>query len=234
MVLQVFQHGAVPTRPVRARRKVGRPRRDELDGGVGPLHQFGAFQGELTVVFRAAVSHLPGAIHLISQSPVSHLPGLLTPIPRPQFRHRRGFRGVTILNPSLSLLPGAGTEVGAQIRFDPQNVAVSQKLVRAKAIVLHRAPGHLEARRPLVARTNAIHPVVVGREIPSRPAQQRDVESFHRFHHILAVAGGVGEFRAFVEDAAFDAAAQVLGEVSVEFAVDRAYLAVGIDLDAGD
>ena len=77
VVLQVFEHRAVPAGPIRIGAEVGAPGGDQLDVGVGPLHQLGGFQGELAVVFGAAVAHLPGAVHLVAQAPIGHFPGLL-------------------------------------------------------------------------------------------------------------------------------------------------------------
>ena len=51
--------------------------------------------------------------------------------------------------------------------------------------------------------------------------------------HVGAVALRVGELRALLEDAAVDAAAEVLDEVAVELGVDVADGALGVDLDAG-
>ena len=102
----------------------------------------------------------------------------------------------------------------------------------AEAVAFHRAPGHFEARRALVARAYAVAPVVVGREVAARPAQQADLEFARRVQDVPAEAVGVGEGGFFFEDAAIDAAAQVLDEVAIKQRVDIADYAFGIDLDA--
>ena len=54
-----------------------------------------------------------------------------------------------------------------------------------------------------------------------------------RLQHVAAEAALVGERRALVEDAAVDAAAEVLDEVAEDPAVDATDLAVEVDRDPG-
>src|SRR5258708_23088051 len=77
VALQVFKNGAVPTSPIRARTEIGRSGGYQLHIRISPLHQLRGFQSEFSVVVRAAMTHLPGAIHLIAQAPIGYLPGLL-------------------------------------------------------------------------------------------------------------------------------------------------------------
>src|SRR5262249_59746612 len=71
---EIVQDSSVPTNPVRARAVVRGASPDQLNVGIGPAHQFGSFQGELAVVFSAAMAHLPETVHLISQPPIGHSP----------------------------------------------------------------------------------------------------------------------------------------------------------------
>ena len=225
---------AVPADPVDAGAEVGRARRDQLDVRVGPLHQLGGFQRELAVIFGACGG--PSA-----RDRPSHCPG---PSTSPSTACSRPFclRSFVMAVSSAELqysthccasVPRAGAEIRADVRLVPERLGVIQKFVRAEAVALHRAPGHFEARRALVARADAVHPVVVRREVAARPAQQRDIQILHGLQHIFAVAVGIRERRALFEDAAFDAAAQVFGEIAVDLRIDVADPAFGIDLDAG-
>ena len=76
-------------------------------------------------------------------------------------------------------------------------------------------------------------PVVIGREVAARPAQDRYVQILGGGQHILAVSVRIGERRLLVKYAAFDAAAQVLDEISVDLGIDIADDAFGIDLHCG-
>ena len=150
-----------------------------------------------------------------------------------QARHGGVFGGVAVLHPLLRLGPGAGAEIRADVRLGAEHLGVIQELVRAEAIAFDGAPRHFEARRPLVARADAVPPVVIGREIAAGPAQQRNIQLLGRVQDIPAKAVGVGEGRFLLEDAAIDAAPQVLDEIAVDLRIDIADDALGIDLHAG-
>ena len=212
--------------------EVGGAGGDQLDGGVGPLHQLGGFEGELAIVLGAAVAHLPGAIHLVAEAPELDLPGIAAAVLAAQAGHGGVFGGIAVLDPLLGFGPGAGAEVGADVGLGAEHLDVVEELVGAEAVAFDGAPGHFEARRALVARADAVAPVVVGGEVAAGPAQQGDVELADGFEDVLAEAVGIGEGRLLFEDAAVDAAAEVLDEVAIEHGIDVADDALGIDLDA--
>ena len=226
------EDGAVPVGPSLTGGEVGGAGRDELEVGVGPLHELGAFEGELSVVFGRAVAHLPGAVHLVAKPPILHFPGLFAAVPAPQFSHGGACGEVAVLDPLLGFDPGAGPEIGADIRLDAEQFDVVQEVVSAEAVVFDGLPGHVETLGALVAGADAIHPVVVGREVASGPAQKPHVQVADGFDDVAAVAVGVGKRRALVENAALDATAEVLGEVAVDLGIDGPDHALGIDADA--
>src|ERR1019366_9754568 len=115
VLAKIFQHGAVPGGPIRPGAEVGRAGGDQLDGGVGPLHQLGGFEGELAIVVGAAVAHLPGAVHLVAQAPELDLPGIAAAVLAAQAGHGGVFGGIAVLHPLLGFGPGAGAEVGADV-----------------------------------------------------------------------------------------------------------------------
>src|ERR1019366_8486366 len=115
VLAEVLENRAVPGGPVRAGAEVGRAGGDQLDGGVGPLHELGGFEGELAIVVGAAVAHLPGAIHLVTEAPELDLPGIAASVLAAQAGHGGVFGGIAILHPLLGFGPGAGAEVGADV-----------------------------------------------------------------------------------------------------------------------
>ena len=147
-------------------------------------------------------------------------------------RHGGVFGGIAVLHPLLRFVPGSGAQVGADVRLGAQHLRVVKELVSAEAIALHRAPGHLQARRPAVARPYAVGPVVVRRKIPAGPPQQRDVQLADGVQHVAPVAVGIGQRRPLLEDPAIDAASEVLDEIAPEQGIDIADHTLGIDLDA--
>ena len=160
------------------------------------------------------------------------LPGIAPAVLAAQAGHGGVFGGVAVFHPLLGFGPGAGAEIGADVGLGAELLDVVEELVGAEAVGFDGAPGHFEAGRALVAGADAVRPVVVGGEVAAGPAEQGDVELADGFEDVLAEAVGIGEGRLLFEDAAIDAAAEVLDEVAVELGIDVADDALGIDLDA--
>ena len=168
MRLQITKYGAIPTDPIRI--KVRRSSGDHLDFRVGPMHQFGGFKGELAIIVRRPVAHLPGTIHFVSKPPIIHLPRLVAAV---LFAEARGGRigiGVDIFHPLLRFVPSAGAEIGAYIGLGADFRHIVQSFVGTKAVVFHGAPSHFEAAGSVITRANTIAPVVIRREVPTGPA----------------------------------------------------------------
>ena len=126
------------------------------------MHELGGFEREFAVVFRAAMSHLPGAVHFVAEAPVGNFPGRFAAIFFTQARRRGVAREIDVLDPLLCVVPGTCAEVGADIRFRADARNVVEKLVRAESIVFDGAPSHFEASRTFIARPDAVAPVVIG------------------------------------------------------------------------
>src|SRR5438045_1928951 len=105
--------------------------------------------------------------------------------------------------------------------------------MRAEAVAFNRAPGHLQARGPLVPRADAVHPVIVRDEVAARPPQLRDVQIPDGLHHIFSETAGVRERRAFFKDAAVNTAPEVFDEIAVDFGVNLADDALSVYFDPG-
>ena len=149
------------------------------------MHELGGFERELAVIFRAcddpsARGH-PFHCRDPSRSPSKGAS-------RPFFLRRRvvvGIAGeVDVFDPLLRVVPGAGAEIGADVRLGADARNIVEKLMRAEAIVFDGAPSHLEAARTLVARPDAVAPVVVGGKISAGPAQQRDMQIFDSLQNV--------------------------------------------------
>src|SRR5438270_11022042 len=100
----------------------------------------------------------------------------------------------------------------------------------SKTIVFDRSPSHLQALGPRVTRTNAISPVIVGREIATRPAKERDVQILRGFEYVLAEAFLVGKRRALLKHTALNTSPAMLEEVAVDLGVDLANHSISVDL----
>ena len=79
----------------------------------------------------------------------------------------------------------------------------------------------LTMRRALLPWTDPVHPVVLVGKATAGPAQDGRIKTLQRLDHVVADAAGVGDRRVLADPKPFvDAAAQVLGEVTVDVLVD--------------
>ena len=67
---------------------------------------------------------------------------------------------VTTFQPLLRLLRRSGAQVRAEIGLGTRHFGRPHEFVRSEAVVLHRAPCHLQAPGTLIAWANAVRPVV--------------------------------------------------------------------------
>ena len=223
---QPLEHGHVPVAPAVVAAA------DQLDRRVGALHDERERPRLLDVVLGVEAADLPAAVHLVAEAPVAHPVRRGVAVLTPQIRPVRVARTVAVLHPRLRLVRRAGAHVHADVGLGPQRAAVADELVGAEAVGFLRVPGELGPAWPVVHRPHTVEPVVAAHEVPAGPAEDGDAERADRVEHVAAKAGGVAQWRAFVEDPAVDAAAEVLDEVAEDAAIDGADAPRQIDADA--
>src|SRR5712691_2269637 len=194
---QTLEHHGVPVAPAIV------PATDELDGGIRALHDQREGAGLLDIVLGAEAPDLPAAIHLVAEAPVADAVSLGVAVLAPQVRPGGMARAIAVLDPALRLIHGAGTHVDADIGLGPDAPAVLDELVGAKAVGLFGVPGELRPAR-----------AVVNGPDPAEPAEHGHPEGADRLQHVAAVAALVAQGGSLFEDAAVDAAAEMLDEVS--------------------
>src|SRR5581483_12121128 len=125
---------------------------------------------------------------------------------------------------------GLGEPLGAEVhryhRLSVRLAAPAHEFVGADLVGLGGPPGKVETGRPLVARADAIHPVIVGDEIAARIPDQRDVQIADQIQHVTAEAVRVGCRMAGLVNAAIDGPSEVLEECTVDAVIDGADLEV--------
>ncbi len=124
------------------------------------------------------------------------------------------------------MLPGravAAADVARDVGLGAQLVHEIHEFVGAEVVVLDdAAPVGVDHRGALLARADAVLPVVLVGEAPARPAQHGCLDPPKRRDHVVADATGVRDRRLGPHPDAFvDAPAEVLGEVAVDVAVDH-------------
>ena len=83
---------------------------------------------------------------------------------------------------------------------------------------------------PLVARADAVHPMVFVGETAARPAQHRHLDLLQRGDDVVADAARVGNGAVLAHpDAFIDAPAEVLGEMAVNVPADGVCALVGVN-----
>src|SRR5262249_2888341 len=171
--------------------------------------------------------------HLVAERPVLHAVRLGMAVLPAQIGPVRVAGAVAVLDPGLGLVHRARPHVHADVGLGAQPPAVLDELVGPEAVGLLGVPGQFGAPRTVGHRPHAVQPVVAADEVAAPPSQDRDARRANSLQHVESEAAGVAQRRALLEDAAVDAAAEVLDEVAEDAAVDGAEPAGGIDHDTG-
>ena len=226
------KHGVLPLpegRHAAARRAAGR----ELERGIDPLHHLGGLMRDTAVFRRGLGLHLPRPVHLVAQAPEFHVVRLFPAMLAAQVGQGRAGRVVAVFDHVAGGIGAACAEVDRQHGLCLGGATPVDELVGAELVGLGRHPGEVEPARPLGRRTDAVLPVVARHEVAAGIARDRGRKLAHQRQHVLAEALGVGRGMAGLEDAAIDAAAEMLDEGAEQPRVGAAdrEIAVKADLD---
>ena len=148
----------------------GRADRHQRDRRVGGAHGVGELIVLLYVIFQRHVAELPAAVHFVADAPVLDRVRFGMAVVRAPFPHRTCGRSVRIFDLLNGSFHAAQSTVDGDVRFRFQQPAEHHELVQAKVIVFDARPGRVLARRPAIARSDAVLPVVATDEIPAGPA----------------------------------------------------------------
>jgi len=124
----------------------------------------------------------------------------------------RCLREVAVLDHCWASIQVPGPEIGADISSDGRAVRRSSEVVSAEAVVLRCLPGHVETLGRW-SGADAIHPVVVGREV-ALPAAEAPLQVATASMTSRRGSRWSRKEASLVENAALDATAEVLGEVA--------------------
>ncbi len=202
---------------------------DQLDAWIRALHHQREGLRLLDVVLGAQAADLPAPVHLVAEAPVAHAVGLGVAMRASQVRPRRIAGAVAVFHPRLRLVHGARAHVDADVGLGAHRATILDELVGAEPIRLLRIPGELAPARPIVDRSHAIPPVVSADEIAAGPSQDGYAQRSYRIEHITPEPSLVTERRPLIENAAVDAAADMLDEVPKDPPVHRPDLPMQVD-----
>jgi hypothetical protein len=116
---------------------------------------------------------LPRAVQLVAQAPELDVVRVLDPVRPAQVGQVGAARVVAVLEEVARLGDTAGAEVDRHHRLDAGDVRPVHELVEPHAVGLDRPPGEVEARGPVLDRTDAVLPAVAGDEVAARVPHQR-------------------------------------------------------------
>ena len=129
-------------------------------------------------------------------------------------------RAVDVFDEVARLVEPARAEVDRQHHLSAGRLAPFSELVHADRVRFRGVPGQVEPGRALLARADAVLPVVGRHEVAAGIADDRHVELAHEVDHVATHAVGVGGRMAGLVDAGVDGAAEVFEERAIEPVVD--------------
>ena len=230
-IAHVLQHRAVPLHVGGELHGAGAARH-QLNGRVGILHHLGGLLGADGVLVGRHVAELPLAIHLVAQAPQSDVVRFGCAGRRAQVGVARAGGAVAVLDPVARLLRGAGAEVDGHHRRPVHLPAQPDELLGAESVGLDTLPGQLAHPRTLLARADAVLPVVAGGEVAARVAHGSHAQSGEGIEDVGAAAVGVGVDAVRIVDAFVHGAAHVLEKSPEHARVDPADPKVGVQRDS--
>ena len=151
---------------------------------------------------------------------------------------RQGTRLVRshIFQPLCGFLRSAGPDIHGYIGLGADLLREVQELVCAEGIGLDdAAPIWIEGRRALVGRPDSLAPMIFVGKAAAGPANHRYLQLLERGHDVVANSPRVRNGRAGTHPDAFvDSAAQMLGKLTENVAIDLRACFVGSDPQAND
>ncbi len=176
--------------------EVAGPARDAVDGlrPVVVLDEGVVLPELVRVVLGPHVA--AAAPGLVADAEVRHPPRLLAAVLPAEVGHRGDGVGGQVLDPLHHFLRGAAADVAGDVGVRAELLHEIHELVGAKAVILDdAAPVRVDHRRALLARPDAVLPVVLVGEAAAGPAQDGDVQRLERRDDVVPDARvlGIGE-----------------------------------------
>ena len=230
LVPPVLQHRAIVFQ-VRPHPPPRRSARHRLNRSVHPLHQPPRRLGPLCIHLRRHLPRLPRPIHLIAQTPRLHPVRPRLPVRPALVRPIRRRIQVAVLHQVHHIVQIPRTQIHRHHRRGPCRLAPRHELIRPEVVRLHRMPGIVRPRRPLLLRPHPILPVVARHKIPPRIPHQRHPQRRQRRDHILPKSPLIRPRRSGIVNPLIHAPPQVLRKPRENPPIDRAHLKLRVELN---
>ena len=129
---------------------------------------------------------------------------------------------VAILEEVAGLVDAARAEINGQHHVGADSGAPVGKLMDADSVALGRVPGKVKPHRALLARADAVFPVISRDEVAARIAHHGDVEVLDQLGDVAAHAVRIGGGVIGLVDALVNGAPEMLEECPIHTIVDLA------------
>ncbi len=232
LVVRVVQHRVLP-RAERRHARVGAAHCDELDRRVDELHGLRGLLRETAVLVGGLVTDLPRTVKLVAEAPQLDVEGLLCAVLATHVAPSGASRVVGVLDERASGIHSPCAEVDRLHHLDLGLASPVDELVQTERVGLNGVPGTVDARRPLIDRSDAVLPVEARDEVASRVPHDRWAHLLHKLEHVTAEAPLVGLRMPRLVDAGVHAAPHVLDERAEEATRHLADAEVAVDGDVG-
>ena len=160
---------------------------------------------------------------LVANADERHLPRLVAAVGAALLRQGVVTRRGHVLDPLAHLGRVGRADIHRDIWIGADLFGEVHELVGAEGVGLGRAaPPVVLARGTLVARTDAVAPVVLVSKAAARPADYGRLDRLQRADDVAAHAPDIGDLGVRADpDAVIDAGAQMFGKLTVDVARDR-------------
>ena len=112
-------------------------------------------------------------------------------------------------------------EFGLTICLGADELGKIHEFVRAELVIVLPTPGGIHANGTLVARTDAVAPIVLICKTAAGPTNHRHLDRLQSFDNVLAITLDIGNGGMFAHpDTAVDATPQLLGKLAVDLPMD--------------
>jgi len=182
-LVSVLQHDPLPFR-VGFHVGIGRAADDQFQLFVERAQGLGDLVRQTAIFIGGLVADLPGAVHLVPQTPQVDVERCGAAVLLAQVAPIAAQRPVDIFDEIARLIQTARAQVDRQHHLGADGIAPVAEFMHADGVAVRRVPGKVQPGWPLVARTDAILPVIGRNKVAAGIAHIGDVQVAHQLRHI--------------------------------------------------
>ena len=133
---------------------------DDMNGRIGPFHDFRRLQRDARIFVRCFHADLPTAAHLVAEPPIFNIKWLFRTVLATQIAPIRAAWMVAVFDKITGLFWTTRAQIHRQIRFRTDFAAPCHEFMQAELIRLDRSPRKFQPCWTVFFRANGIFPFV--------------------------------------------------------------------------